>query len=352
MPVQLLRPIPSRAEQNVQWRYFHCGCHHVGNILTGCIAESTVVISGCCAVAVTAATLVGHAGQMSVRRHHRDRTARKTCRKHACREDSTILQVPEQARRLGTATPPIDWNTTRETACFANYGLAELFPESVHLAHVFNFNAGFRHDLRVSMRKDLYRPVPGLDREVNEELKDLWMDLNKPHVKAPLAEQPADSDNSQSYRMRPLPCVTASLVAQGVSGLTGETFVERLLRLGEMTGTGRFSDLVGRPHEGYRWHQDHGGDRFTVMLGFPPEDGFEGVGVFSHVVRLSHPLRQPTENNGWTSGTPIAVRFPGPESHILRPQYRPGQEVLVWRDSACLHSTPDVVHREALWRFM
>mmetsp|Transcript_13873 Transcript_13873/g.31456 ORF Transcript_13873/g.31456 Transcript_13873/m.31456 type:complete len:89 (+) Transcript_13873:221-487(+) len=88
------------------------------------------------------------------------------------------------------------------------------------------------------------------------------------------------------------------------------------------------------------------------MLGFPAEDDFEGTGVFTHFLRLSHPLRVELQGDGWVEGTPIVVRLSPPERCILRPVYKPGQEVLVYRDSACLHSTPDVVHREAIWRFM
>lgn len=35
-------------------------------------------------------------------------------------------------------------------------------------------------------------------------------------------------------------------------------------------------------------------DRATVLLGFPPCDGYIGGGVFSSSVKLSHPLRPPT----------------------------------------------------------
>ena len=46
-------------------------------------------------------------------------------------------------------------------------------------------------------------------------------------------------------------------------------------------------------------HQDSGLDRFTVMLGFPSRDGYDGAGVFSHAVRLSHPMVPP---NGVAAG--------------------------------------------------
>lgn len=261
--------------------------------------------------------------------------------------NSAIFEVPVKARRDGLGTPGIDWNAVEEPAGFAYYGLAGLFPEAPGLQEVFNGNAAFRRRLREAMRSDLFRPVPHLKQEVNDELRALWMDLGKPHVKAPLVQAVEEG----GYRLRLLPRLTEALDAHGLA-LTGAAFIERLLRLGKLVHSGRFSDLVGKPHEGHRWHQDHGEDQYTVMLGFPIEDGFEGEGVFSHVIRLSHPLRRPDSKNGWTEGTPIPVKFPGPEACIIRPVYRAGQEVMVYRDSGCLHSTPDVVQREALWRFM
>jgi len=260
---------------------------------------------------------------------------------------SSVFQVPERWRRDGPETPQIDWLAPEEPASFAYYGLDQLFPDVPQLGAAFNGNAGFRRHVREVMRCDLFRPVPKLTAEVNSELRELFIDLTKPHVKAPLTE--AEEDGQR--KMRPLPQLTEVFAAHSLP-LAGEAFVQRLLALGGLAESGQFSDLVGKPHEGHRWHQDHGDDRYTVMLGFPPEDNFQGVGVFSHVVRLSHPLRRPETSQGWVAGTPIVVRIPEPKECLLRPLYRPGQEVLVYRDSACLHSTPDAVHREALWRFM
>mmetsp|Transcript_19066 Transcript_19066/g.53124 ORF Transcript_19066/g.53124 Transcript_19066/m.53124 type:complete len:169 (-) Transcript_19066:18-524(-) len=96
------------------------------------------------------------------------------------------------------------------------------------------------------------------------------------------------------------------------------------------------------------------------MLGFPAEDRYSGPGVFSHIVKLSHPLRQP----GWEGEviqfedltTPGGKAGGGPEEiedeYIMRPMYRKGCEIVVYRDANHLHSSPDYAYRESLWRFM
>lgn len=40
-------------------------------------------------------------------------------------------------------------------------------------------------------------------------------------------------------------------------------------------------------------HQDSGLPQRTVMVGFPPEDNYTGIGVFSHAIKLSHRMPPP-----------------------------------------------------------
>ena len=40
------------------------------------------------------------------------------------------------------------------------------------------------------------------------------------------------------------------------------------------------------------------------------------------------------------------------EKYVVRPAYHEGAEVLVYTDSAHLHSAPDRIYRDAIWRFM
>ena len=41
-----------------------------------------------------------------------------------------------------------------------------------------------------------------------------------------------------------------------------------------------------------------------------------------------------------------------PEASIVRPGYGRGRELIVYSDARVVHSAPDAIHRESLWRFM
>lgn len=41
-----------------------------------------------------------------------------------------------------------------------------------------------------------------------------------------------------------------------------------------------------------------------------------------------------------------------PPQYVLRPRFARGAELLVYSDEAHLHSAPDAIHQEAVWRFM
>merc|ERR1719210_243640 len=98
---------------------------------------------------------------------------------------------------------------------------------------------------------DLFQPSPKCNAEINEEQKELFTDLTKPHIKAPVTEEGPDGERGP----RPLRELTAAFAAHGLAGLTGEAFVDRLLALGGLRESGLFSDLILRPHGGHRWHQ-------------------------------------------------------------------------------------------------
>ena len=52
----------------------------------------------------------------------------------------------------------------------------------------------------------------------------------------------------------------------------------------------------------------------------------------------------------WERYTPAPERIA--ERYIVRPVYRRGQELMVYRDADHLHSAPDAANRMAVWRFM
>jgi hypothetical protein len=148
---------------------------------------------------------------------------------------------------------------------------------------------------------------------------------------------------------------TAAFQAHGLD-LNGRDFV---LGLGALCGSrphGSLIDIVPLQRRvQHSWHQDAGISSLTVLLGFPRRNGYEGGGVFSSHVKLSHPLR-PTQ--GETHGAVVEYeRFdpppePIPDEYVLRPLYGRGREIWLSDDSTHLHSTPDRQYRECLWRFM
>jgi len=151
----------------------------------------------------------------------------------------------------------------------------------------------------------------------------------------------------------------SELFARSGVDLTGERFIKGL---GALCGTpchGTLIDIasIGKQNIRHSWHQDSGYDRYTVMLGFPSstpsEELPEGVGVFTHAVKLSHPLAQQHAEGSviqWENYVPYEGDFDA--KYIARPVFKRGQELMIYRDSSHLHSAPDASHREAVWRFM
>lgn len=101
-------------------------------------------------------------------------------------------------------------------------------------------------------------------------------------------------------------------------------------RLGALCGggadvAGSLTDIVhnGRMEVTHSWHADSGLASCTVMVGFPSRDGYAGAGVFSHVARMSHPLREQKGRGAvieWERYEPAPG--PLPEEVIVRPEYR------------------------------
>lgn len=75
---------------------------------------------------------------------------------------------------------------------------------------------------------------------------------------------------------------------------------------------------------------------------------YVGEGVFSHIIELSHRMPEP---EAATPG-PVVIEGRFPDEFIIKPVYKKGCEIIIYRDNDVLHSAPDVVCRDALWRFM
>ena len=115
-------------------------------------------------------------------------------------------------------------------------------------------------------------------------------------------------------------------------------------------------DIVGITDRkiSHSWHQDTGrspnGDTRTVLLGFPKEDDYDGVSVFSHAVKLKY---ERVANEDHPRNEPVV--YPGlevDEEYIVRPRFARGSEIVMFRDINTLHSAPNVVYRASMMRFM
>lgn len=248
--------------------------------------------------------------------------------------DATVYEVPSRLRQPGAAR----YDPAKDYVKFV--GLEDLFP-GTGLANLFNTSADFRKGLRAAMRDDLFVSNERFSDEVNAKLKDMGSSLMVSWSSV------TDADSC--------PKISQVLDAHDIQ-VEGELFMQTISQLchsGTVT-TESLIDIVtiGRTVT-HSWHQDSGQDQVTVMFGFPPVDDYSGPGVFSHCVKLSHALVQPG-NEGEVIEWERYQPYPGdiPEENIIRPIYRKGSEIMVYNDAAHLHSAPDSIHRESVWRFM
>ena len=241
-----------------------------------------------------------------------------------------VLQIPHALR----AGPAPSTGPSHERVL----SLDDIFPGS-GLGAVFDGDAAFRTLVRSATRADLFVPNPRWSTEANSAMRGL------------------NSTLVMDWRLaeRGCPTLDAALASRGL-GLSGSNLI---LGLGALCGgsasvAGSLTDIVAtREAVAHSWHQDSGLRSFTVLLGFPGEDGYDGGGVFSHVVRLSHPLRTQNAPSGvieWERYEPPVG--PMDEGLVVRPRYCRGREVLMYCDCDTLHSAPDRMKREAVWRFM
>lgn len=217
------------------------------------------------------------------------------------------------------------------------FALEELFP-ATGLQEVFNSNAEFRTGIRRAMREDLYVPDDAVSERANAAISSLGSSLMVNWKTSPTGY-----------------AALSSLFAEyGVENLSGESFMQTLGGLCGKESHGSLIDITGtgRRQERHSWHQDSGLEKYTVMLGFPPESHWEGVGVFSHWAKLSHPLRQDGKEGEIIEWEDFNVADELPVEVIGRPEYRAGHEVMVYSDATHLHSAPDETNRESVWRFM
>jgi hypothetical protein len=103
----------------------------------------------------------------------------------------------------------------------------------------------------------------------------------------------------------------------------------------------------------HSWHLDFGkspeSSTHTVLWGFPPEDHYQGCGVFSHLIPLQKECLAPDDHPRME---PVLFDGTVDEQYIVRPTYEAGKELIMYRDIDVLHSAPDVTYRTSVMRFM
>jgi len=250
-------------------------------------------------------------------------------------DDVPVWEVPVELRLPG-ARPNTDWGR--------HVSLEEVFPES-GLAEAWDTNSHLRTDLRRALRTDLM--APALPEHWGEKQRSFALMLDSACM---VSWTPAARGEVRCEAL------STAFAAHGVL-LSGEAFMAGLGALCGERPHGSLIDIIPlRKRVAHSWHQDCGVASYTVLLGFPARDRYEGGGVFSHHVKLSHPLRP---SSGDEHGAVVEFErlcepapAPIPEEYVLRPTYRRGCELWVSLDSTHVHSTPDEQLRECVWRFM
>ena len=221
----------------------------------------------------------------------------------------------------------------------------QLFP-NLDLSHKFCTDGKFRDDLRNAMREDIFDSTPAYESMSEKARKILLMPDS--------SLQGSWSCNDTALRMNKLTLVLRKYL--GEDSPTGDEFMETIGALCGSEPSHHWIDIVGVmnrkiPHS---WHQDtgrsRGGDTKTVLLGFPKEDDYNGVGVFSHAVKLKYE-RVSSEEHALND----PVVYPGlkiDEEYIVRPRFTKGKEIVMFRDIDVIHSSPDVAYRASVMRFM
>ena len=273
-----------------------------------------------------------------------------------CNEDAPAFPLPEGA------APGQDGDVISHEH-IQSMSLDELFP-GLSFSDMFASSTEFRTALRAAMREDIFDTTPAYAKMSEKarrmlllpdsSLQGSWKCKDGRWERKGSANPEQDSGTGSAHRMKKLTQILSKYLGAGAP--TGDDFCDVIGSLCGSNPSTHWIDIVGVqdrriPHS---WHQDTGrspnGDTKTVLLGFPPEDDHDSVGVFSHCVKLErerfalddHPVSEPI----------VYPNLEIEEKYIIRPNFSKGKELICYRDVDVLHSSPDVAWRASVMRFM
>mmetsp|Transcript_497 Transcript_497/g.614 ORF Transcript_497/g.614 Transcript_497/m.614 type:complete len:359 (+) Transcript_497:170-1246(+) len=261
-------------------------------------------------------------------------------------------------------------------AHFERRSLDVLFPG---ISEPFNSCAAFRTGLRDAIRYDMISDAnadakennngrqPNIYGYMTDQQRVDELQRNQPLI----SYWKYDDDNNDSADSSNIIRMThTTKVLRNYLGRiapTGDEFIESIGSLCQsvqkphhLTDVAGVSAFHNKKQGGdHAWHQDYGHlqqqnwhyqNNRHVFFGFPLEDNYRGIGVFPHLIKLKQ--EQWTKPKvGKPLGQPIFYKGKIPEKYIVRPQYEPGKELIVFRDIDVLHSSPDFQHRISIMRF-
>jgi len=238
--------------------------------------------------------------------------------------------------------------------------LDDLFP-NLDFSRKFARSKEFRAGLRSGMREDIFDTTP-LYQHMSEKARKMLL-LPDTSLQSSWRcsgggwTRPDDIDGSNSsggLRMKRLTVALRSNL--GPDSPTGDEFMDTIGSLCGPEPQTHWIDIVGVldrriPHS---WHGDTGSsyrDSKTVLLAFPPEDDYDGVGVYDHLIKLKRERRAP---EGLAPNEPVLfgrMEDVGDE-YIVRPRFSMGRELMMYRDVDVLQSCPDIAYRSSLMKFV
>lgn len=227
---------------------------------------------------------------------------------------------------------------------FQFHSLDDLFGTELGFSETFNTDTQFRQDLRMAIRQDIFDTTP-LYENLSEKAASFLL----------LPDSSLEGSWRMPESMDRMQLTTQVLKSKlGEKGPTGDEFMKSIGELCGMKPSTHFIDIFGVQDRkiNHSWHLDCGrspDDSRTVLLGFPPEDNYDGCGVFSHIISLQSECLAPM---GHARNEPILFSGTTGDEYIVRPRYGPGREIISYRDVDVLHSAPDVTYRTSIMRFM